>query len=62
MKTAVPRKIVDARRGFEENNWRTIRLRFFASHLTRNRCDFEIIESADQSAFDALGEKFFHVE
>ena len=59
MKSAIPRKVIDTCRGFEENDWRTVRLWFFAGHLARHGCDLEIIESADESALDTLGEKFF---
>jgi hypothetical protein len=60
VKSAVPRKIVNARGCLEEDNRRAIRMRFFASHFARHGSDLEIIEPADKSAFDALGEEFFH--
>ena len=60
MKSAVPRKIVNASGCFEKNNRRAIWLRLFAEHFARQRCDLEIVEPAHKSAFDALGEELFH--
>ena len=59
MKSAVPREIVDASGCFEENNGRASGSWRVASYEPRNLGDFEVVESADKSAFDALGEEFF---
>jgi hypothetical protein len=58
MKTAVPGEIVYAGRCFEERDRRIIGWRLFASNGSRYRGNFEIIEPADQTAFDALREEF----
>lgn len=60
MESAVPGEVIDSCGCFEENNRCASRLRLLASHLARHRCDLEIVESADKSAFDALGEEIFH--
>jgi len=60
MKSAVPREIVNPRGGLEEDDRRARRLWFLARNFSRHRRDLEIIEPADKSAFDALGEKLFH--
>ena len=59
MKSAVPGEIVDASGGFEENNGRASGLGFLTGNLSGNTRNFEIVEPADKSAFDALGEEFF---
>lgn len=59
MKTAVPREIIDTSGGFEEDN-RCIR--WWGGMTGDASCDprnFEIVEVADQSAFDALCEEIF---
>jgi len=58
MESAVPRKIIYACGRFEENDWRAIRRWFLTRNFPRNRCDLKIIEPADKSALEALGEKF----
>ena len=57
METAVPGKIVDAGGRFEENNRRARGRRRLASQARCSTRNFEIIEPADESAFDALGEE-----
>ena len=59
MESAVPGQVVNAGGCFEENDRRAFGLRFLTSHLMRYKCYLEIIEPADKSAFDALGEKIF---
>lgn len=59
MKAAVPGEIVDARRCLEKNDWRTRWDRFAPRNSSRHGCNFFIIEPADQSTFDALGEELF---
>jgi hypothetical protein len=58
MKAAIPREIVNPCGGFEEDNRRARRLRLLSCNTARHRRNFEIVEPADKSAFDALGEKF----
>ena len=60
MKSAVPRKIVNASGRFEEDNRRTRGSWRVAIYELRGSRDLEIIESADKSAFDALGEEIFY--
>jgi hypothetical protein len=57
VKTAVPGEIVDARGCFEEDDRRARGLQFLTRNSPGHRRDFQVIEPADQSAFDALGEK-----
>ena len=59
VKSAVPGEIIDASGGFKENDGRACGSWRIASYEPRNLGNFEIIESADKSAFDALGEEFF---
>ena len=49
--------IVDACGCLEKDHRRAGRLRFLKGYTPRHAGNFEIIQSADQSAFDALGEK-----
>ena len=60
MKSAVPREIVNTRGGFEEDDRRARGSWRVTSYKLRDLRNFEIVESADKSAFDALGEEFFH--
>jgi len=58
VKSAVPREIVNPGGGFEEDDRLSLRRRFLARNMPRHRRDLEIVESADQSALEALGDKF----
>src|SRR5215216_1486845 len=58
MKTTVPRKIINARGSLEKHNRCARRTRRLASDAFRQARDLEIVEPADESAFDALGEEF----
>ena len=58
METAVPREIVDARGGLEKDHRRARGFWLLTSYSPRHRRDFEIIEPADQSAFDTLSVEF----
>ena len=60
MESAVPGEIVNASGCLEENNRRARRMRRVTSYKLRHARDLEIIEPADESAFETLGEKFFH--
>jgi hypothetical protein len=60
MKSAVPREIVNAGGGFEEDDGLSACLRFFPRDKPRHARDFHIVDAADESAFEALGEKLFH--
>jgi hypothetical protein len=60
VKAAVPGKVIDTGGGFEEDDRCAAWLRFFASYFARDRCDLDVIKSADKSTFDALGEEFLH--
>jgi hypothetical protein len=59
VKTAVPGEIINTGGGFEEYDRCGRRLRVLAGYAPRHRRDFEIIQPADQPAFDALGVKIF---
>ena len=54
MEAAVPGEIVDARGGLEKDHRRARGGRFAPRHLPSHAGYFEIVEPADQSAFDAL--------
>ena len=58
METAIPGKIVNPRGGFEENDRRLRSRRRLSSHAFGDACNFAMIESADDSALDALFEEF----
>lgn len=58
MKAAVPRQIVDSGRGFEEDNGSARRSGRLMGNTFGNTCDLEVIQPADESAFDALSEEF----
>jgi hypothetical protein len=58
MKATIPGKVVNAGRGFEENDRCARGSRGLASHLLCQACDFEIVEPADKSALEALFEEF----
>ena len=60
MKAAVPREIVNAGGGFEEDDGLSLRGRRVARYETRCARDLEIIEAADESAINSLLEKFVH--
>jgi len=60
MKSAVPREVIDACGCFEERDRRARRRRRVASYELRHARDLQIIEPADESAFKALSEEFFH--
>jgi hypothetical protein len=54
VEAAVPRKIVNASGGFEEDNRRARGLQLLASDFLCHRRNIEIVEAADNAAFDAL--------
>jgi len=58
VKAAVPREIVNACGGFEEDDGLSLRGRQVTSYKSRHARDLEIVESTDESAFEALGEEF----
>jgi hypothetical protein len=60
MKSAVPGKVINAGGGFEKNNGRAVRLGFLPGNLLCDTGNFEVIQPADESAFDTLGKKFLH--
>jgi hypothetical protein len=57
MKPAVPREVVDAGGGFEENHRRARGVRRATRHDMRHARNFDIVETADESAFEALREE-----
>lgn len=57
MKAAVPREIVNACGGFEEDDGRAFGGWRLAGDEPCHPRDLEIIEAADQSALEALGEE-----
>lgn len=61
MKAAVPREIVDACGGLEKDHRRARGNRLTPRHLTRYTGNLKIIQPADKSTFDALGEKFVKI-
>ena len=61
MKSRIPRKVIDARGGLEENDGLSHRPGFALRHLARHGGNLEIVEATDESAFDALGEEFVEV-
>ena len=60
MKSAVPREIIDPCRGFEERDRCTRWLWLLTGNAPRYARYLQIIEPADESAFEALGEEFFY--
>ena len=60
MKSAIPREIVNSCGCFEEDDRRARGKWLVVSDEFRHCRNLEIVEPADESAFDALGEKFFH--
>jgi len=58
MKSTVPGEIVNSRGGFEEHYRRAVNWRRVTSYKFRHARDFEVIQAADKSAFEALGEEF----
>jgi hypothetical protein len=58
MKSAIPREIVDAGGSFEEHDWLTSCGWRVTGDKFRDMCDLEIVEVADKSAFETLGEEF----
>ncbi len=58
VKTAIPGEVIDACGGFEEGNRRAACRRLPAGHLPGEGCGLSIVKTADQSAFEALGEEF----
>ena len=59
MESAVPREIIDPCGCFEEDDGRASWFRFAFRNLLCHLGDLQIIEPADKSAFEALGEKIF---
>lgn len=59
MKSTIPRKIIDPCGSFEKGDRPTRWGRRAAGDEFRDARDFEIVEPADQSTFEALIEKFF---
>ena len=57
MKPAVPREIVNAGGGFEEDDRRSLGGRRVTGDEFRHARDLEIVEAADESAFEALDEE-----
>jgi hypothetical protein len=60
VKPAVPGEIVNPGGGFEEDDGRARSGRRLTSYELRQARDLEIVEPANESAFEALGEKIFH--
>ena len=60
MECAVPGKVIDACGGFEERDWRARGLWLLTGNAPCYTRDLQIIEPADESAFDALSEEFFY--
>jgi hypothetical protein len=58
MKTTIPGKIINSSGCLKEHDRRTVGLWFFTENSSRHSRNFNIIESADQPAFDALREEF----
>jgi hypothetical protein len=59
MESTVPREIINPGGGFEENDWLTACEWRAADDEFREAGNLKIIEPANQSTFEALGEKFF---
>lgn len=57
MKSAVPGKIIDPGGGFEKDNRRARRSWRLADDTLCHTRDFQIVEPADKSAFEALSEE-----
>lgn len=60
MKPAIPREIIDACGGFEEDHWSPCGRRRVTGDEFRDARDLEVVEPAHESAFEALGEEFFY--
>ena len=60
MKSAVPGKVIDAGGGLKKNDRLARCGRRVTGDKLRRLRHFEVVEPADKSAFDALGEKVFH--
>ena len=59
MESAVPREVIDPCGGFEERDRRAGSRRRATSYELRHTRNLQIIEPADESAFEALSEEFF---
>jgi len=60
MESAVPREVIDPCGSFEERDWCTRWLWLLTGNAPCYTRDPKIIEPADESAFEALGEEFFY--
>ena len=58
MKATIPGEIIDPGRGFEKYDGRPGRRRRLADDTFCQARNLEVIQPADESAFDALGDKF----
>jgi hypothetical protein len=62
MKSAVPGEIVNSGRSLEKDNWSSGRCWRLTGNLHRCASDFQIIQSANQSALEILGIKILHCQ
>ena len=60
MESAVPREVVNACGGFEERDRCTRGLWLLMGNAPRHTRDLQIIEPAEEAAFEALSEKIFY--
>jgi len=58
MKPAVPREIIDACGGFEEDHWSPCGRRRVTRDESCDARNLEIVEPAHEPTFEALGEEF----